>query len=105
LTQRVCEDIVSGNVRIEQFLPPRSVPNVAYRKFMQSLNVKQRMFVLNVLHRLKTRDEPFYNFLSGGAGVGKSHVVKAIVQLYMLFRADSKRESRSSLRYSGSSNR
>jgi hypothetical protein len=83
--ERFCEDIVSGNVRIEQFLPPRSVPDVAYRKLMQSLNVKQRMFALSVLHRLKTSEKPFYYFLSGGAGVGKSHVVTAIVQSYMRY--------------------
>ena len=34
----------------------------------------------HVLHRLKTPDEPFYCFLKGGAGVGKSLVTKASYQ-------------------------
>ena len=32
------------------------------------------------MHLIKTNDEPFYCFLSGGAGVGKSHLTKAIYQ-------------------------
>ncbi len=47
---------------------------------MRSLNPLQRKFVHNVLHLVKTSEEPFYYFLSGGAGVGKSHAIKAIVQ-------------------------
>jgi hypothetical protein len=47
---------------------------------MRSLNQLQRKFVHNVLHLVKTSEEPFYHFLSGGAGVGKSHAIKAIVQ-------------------------
>ena len=34
----------------------------------------------HVLHLIKTSDEPFYCFLSGGAGVGKSHLTKAMYQ-------------------------
>ena len=33
-----------------------------------------------MLHLTKTSDEPFYCFLSGGAGVGKSHLTKALYQ-------------------------
>jgi hypothetical protein len=79
------EDVVTGNIRVEQFLPPRSIPDDEYRKLMRTLNEKQRRFVLNSLHKLKTTDAPFYNFLSGGAGVGKSHVVTAVVQSYMRY--------------------
>jgi DNA replication protein DnaC len=79
------EDVVTGNVRIEQFLPPRSIPDDEYRKLMRTLNEKQRRFVLNSLHILKTTEAPFYSFLSGGAGVGKSHVVTAVVQSYMRY--------------------
>jgi hypothetical protein len=83
--EHFCEDIVSGNVRVEHLLPPRAIGDEAYRKLMQSFNVKQRKFVLNVLHKLKTSDEPFHYFLSGGAGVGKSHVVTGIVQSYIRY--------------------
>ena len=32
------------------------------------------------MHIVKTSDKPFYYFLSGGAGVGKSHLVKCLYQ-------------------------
>ena len=52
-----------------------------YLDLMRTLNVKQREFLLHVLHYIKTDQEhPLHNFLSGGAGVGKSQVVKAIYQ-------------------------
>jgi hypothetical protein len=79
------ENITTGNVRVEQFLPPRAIPDDVYRGLMRTLNEKQRRFVLNSLHLLKTNAAPFYYFLSGGAGVGKSHAVTAIVQSYMRY--------------------
>jgi hypothetical protein len=52
---------------------------------MRTLNDKQSRFVLNSLHLLKSSSSPFHYFLSGGAGVGKSHVVTAIVQSYIRY--------------------
>jgi hypothetical protein len=83
--QHFDEDVMSGNIRVEQFLPPRAVPDDEYRCLMRTLNEKQRRFVLNSLHLLKTNAAPFYFFLSGGAGVGKSHALTAIVQSYMRY--------------------
>jgi hypothetical protein len=79
------EDVSTGNVKVQQFLPPRAVDDDIYRKLMRTLNDKQRRFVLNTLHLLKSSSSPFHYFLSGGAGVGKSHVVTAIVQSYMRY--------------------
>jgi len=75
--------IENNNRKIDNFLPPRQLPDKEYFCLMQSLNEGQRKFVLNVLHLLKTSNEPFYHFLSGGAGTGKSHAIKAIVQSVM----------------------
>lgn len=47
---------------------------------VQTLNKEQKEFFYHVLYLIKTSDEPFYCFLSGGAGVGKSHVTKALYQ-------------------------
>jgi len=44
------------------------------------LNKKQKEFFYHVLHLIKATDEPFYCFLSGGAGVGKTHFTKALYQ-------------------------
>lgn len=51
-----------------------------YRHLVQMLNEKQKEFFYHVLHLIKTTDEPFYCFLSGGAGVGKTHLTKALYQ-------------------------
>ena len=51
-----------------------------YRHLVQMLNKKQKEFFYHVLHLIKTTDEPFYCFLSGGAGVGKTHLTKALYQ-------------------------
>lgn len=51
-----------------------------YRHMIQTLNKEQKEFFYHVLHLIKTSDEPFHCFLSGGAGVGKSVVTKALYQ-------------------------
>ena len=47
---------------------------------MRTLNRKQSEFVMDVLHHAKTSDEPICRFLSGGAGVGKTHVTTLLYQ-------------------------
>ena len=47
---------------------------------VQSLNKKQKEFFQHALHFIKTSDKPFYAFLSGGGGVGISHLIKSIYQ-------------------------
>ena len=56
-----------------------------YRALVQKLNRKQKEFFDHALHLIKTSDKPFYAFLSGGAGVGKSHLIKAIYQAALKF--------------------
>ena len=51
-----------------------------YRQMVQKLNKEQKEFFYHVLHLIKTSDNPFYCFLSGGAGVGKSHLTKCLYQ-------------------------
>ena len=56
------------------------MPDDQYRAMVQSLNKKQKEFFYHALHFIKTTDSPFYSFLSGGGGVGKSHLTKSIYQ-------------------------
>ena len=51
-----------------------------YGVMVQKLNKKQKEFFYHVLHLVKTSYNPFYCFLSGGGGVGKSHLVKCLYQ-------------------------
>ena len=51
-----------------------------YRQMVQKLNKEQKEFFFHILYLIKTTDKPFQCFLSGGAGVGKSHLTKALYQ-------------------------
>jgi hypothetical protein len=51
-----------------------------YRTMVQSLNRKQKQFFYHALHLIKTSEKPFYCFLSGGGGVGKSHLTRSVYQ-------------------------
>ena len=44
------------------------------------LDLEQKEFFYHALHFIKTSDEQFYCFLSGGAGVGKSRLTTALYQ-------------------------
>ena len=56
------------------------LPDDDYRQMVQTLNKEQKEFFYHILHQIKTSETPFYCFLSGGAGVGKSHLTKALYQ-------------------------
>ncbi|XP_061178430.1 uncharacterized protein LOC133187077 [Saccostrea echinata] len=56
------------------------LPDKEYLKLLGSLNVRQREFFNHVLQWIKTKTEPVYSFLSGGAGVGKSVLIRALYQ-------------------------
>ncbi|KAJ8050592.1 ATP-dependent DNA helicase PIF1 [Holothuria leucospilota] len=69
--------IAVNNVSIEELLKPR-MPDDEYHSLVNSLNTKQKQFFYHVLHWCKIKHEPLYAFLTGGAGVGKSQVLKAL---------------------------
>ena len=56
-----------------------------YRDMVRSLNKQQKEFFYHVLHWMKIRQEPLYAFLSGGAGVGKSVLTRALYQALLKF--------------------
>jgi ATP-dependent exoDNAse (exonuclease V) alpha subunit len=49
---------------------------VSYRK----LNKGQRQYLMDFISRLRARETPFYHFISGSAGVGKSVLINAVYQ-------------------------
>ena len=69
-----------AQVMPDNFQPITMMPDEEYRRQMRTLNKKQCEFVMDVLHHAKTSDEPICRFLSGGAGVGKTHVTILLYQ-------------------------
>ena len=67
-----------GQEQTQQDLIPHRICNIDYGQFVISLNGDQQTFVHHILHLMKTGNKPFCLFLSGGAGVGKSHCLTAI---------------------------
>lgn len=56
-----------------------------YRSMIQNLNEKPMIFFYNTLHHFKTSDTPLYTFLTGGAGVGKSVLLRSLYQALIKF--------------------
>ena len=56
------------------------LPDEEYLTLLRSLNLRQSEFFIHVVHWIKCKDEPIYAFLTGGAGVGKSVVIRALYQ-------------------------
>ena len=56
------------------------LPNEEYLTLLSSLNLRQREFFNHIIHYIKCKDEPIYAFLTSGAGVGKSVVIRALYQ-------------------------
>ena len=74
------DDLGISSVVNSELLTMNKLPDDEYRHMVQTLNKEQKEFFYPVLHLIKSSEEPFYCFLSGGAGVGKSHVTKALYQ-------------------------
>ncbi|KAK3913038.1 ATP-dependent DNA helicase PIF4 [Frankliniella fusca] len=69
-----------------RFPLPNLLPECEFLSLIKSLNEKQRKYLLNLTNLVKTNpSEPFYHFLSGGAGVGKSKLINAIKQVLERF--------------------
>ncbi len=70
-----------GNNLTEKILKPKLIEENDFQNLILTLNEKQYKYLLYILSIFKNNNEPkFYNFVSGGAGVGKSLLIKAIYQ-------------------------
>ncbi|CAF1163397.1 unnamed protein product [Rotaria sordida] len=71
--------------KFEHFNVPKMIPDADYQRLMRSLNSNQRKYTLNVMNLIKDGDKQFFHFINGGAGVGKSTLVKAVYQSILRF--------------------
>ena len=66
---------------LSRYTSPKRISENEMHTTVQKLNKQQRIFVLYVLHCLKTGKSPIRIFLSGSAGVGKSTVINCLYQI------------------------
>lgn len=71
--------------KVEHFNVPKLIPDVDYQQLMRNLNDSQRKYTLNVMSLIKDGDKQFFHFINGGAGVGKSTLIKAVYQSILRF--------------------
>lgn len=80
---------VSLNSHNTELWVPLCIPDAQYYPLVQSLNVKQKFIFYHVLHAFKMKEIRLHFFITGGAGVGKSQLLKAIHQsLLRIFSHD-----------------
>ncbi|CAF1500770.1 unnamed protein product, partial [Rotaria sordida] len=71
--------------KVEHFNVPKMIPDADYQRLMRSLNNNQRRYILNVMNLIKNGDKQCFHFINGGAGVGKSTLIKAVYQSILRF--------------------
>ncbi|CAM4949171.1 unnamed protein product [Rotaria socialis] len=71
--------------KVEHFNVPKMIPDADYQRLIRSLNNNQRKYTLNVMNLIKDSDKQFFHFINGGAGVGKSTLIKAVYQSVLRF--------------------
>ena len=56
------------------------LPDEEYLTLLRSCKLRQSEFFNHIVHWIKCEDEPIYAFLTGGVGVRKSVVIRALYQ-------------------------
>lgn len=67
-------------VEAKKYCLPDMVSDKDYLDLCDSLNVKQRDYLMHMINSFKSGNEPLYHFVTGGAGTGKSTLIKAMYQ-------------------------
>ena len=78
-------EINCSSAQSSDLLLPNRMSTDEFFTSVQKMNSSQRQFLLHILHLIKTSTSPFTIFLSGGAGVGKSYVLKLINQALLRY--------------------
>ena len=79
------QEIDCPSLSVTESLIPNKMADDDFYHLLQGFNIQQREFLYHVLHCVKTQKTPFHLFLSGGAGVGKTHLVKGIFQALLRY--------------------
>ena len=79
-----------SDASVSRYKVPDLLCDDEYLELCDSLNQKQRDYLMHVISCFKNPSSlPIYHFISGGAGVGKSRLIKAIYQSVMrIYRSE-----------------
>lgn len=72
-------------IATKKYSLPGRLNDEEYYELCSSLNEKQKEYLMHIYNAIKTSKEAQYHFVSGGAGVGKSRLIKAIFQTLIRF--------------------
>ncbi|KAG5666197.1 hypothetical protein PVAND_017659 [Polypedilum vanderplanki] len=72
---------ISRHEIVNKYVVPDMLNDEDFLNLLNSLNVEQRDYIMHIINVFKeNREIPIYHFITGGAGVGKSVLIRAIFQ-------------------------
>ncbi|KAK3928382.1 ATP-dependent DNA helicase [Frankliniella fusca] len=97
-TYHLNDPFVRSNIELEcenalksseyKTMAPTKLPESEFQNLFETLNQDQRDFIMHVAEHFRTSQDQRLFFLTGGAGVGKSLVIKTLYQtLYRIFNS------------------
>jgi hypothetical protein len=80
----------NNNITDVKFLAPQKMLEDDYQQLFEKLNQDQRDYITHTADHFQNSNKQLLHFVTGGAGVGKSLLIKALYQtLYRFFNMDS----------------
>ena len=75
--------------KASKYTVPDMIRDDEFLKLCDSLNDRQRDYLMHLISRIKNDEGPIYDFISGGAGVGKSVLIRAMYQaIVRIYRSE-----------------
>lgn len=73
--------MIPSDTRVEKIPCPQLLSNEEYYQLIRDLNTEQYMYHINLVYLIRNKpNKQIFHFINGNAGVGKSRLIKAIVQ-------------------------
>ncbi|CAG7723295.1 unnamed protein product [Allacma fusca] len=74
-----------NDLNVQRFTPQNLIPNHEFIESVRTLNIKQRQYFQHIMRNIRYKKRGICEFVSGGAGVGKSHLINCIVQAVLRY--------------------
>ena len=67
-------------IEFQRFPIPKRFNDDEYKEIIITLKERQYKYLHHCLHNIKTNEEPFYEYVAGAGGVGKTRLITALNQ-------------------------